>query len=276
MAGDTKYRWNAWQWAALVCAALFFFSGAMLVGSEAQSAKEQKANQELAQRVHEAEPVPSAPGAPPPAIMSEEPEPSSPYAPSGNLLAYDGLWQENHDLAGWLSIEALGIDLPVMYTPSKPDHYLRRSFDGGYALSGSLFLGEGWDPEGSYAIIYGHNMNDGSMFGTLSLYQNLEYAQEHPAIQFDTLTEKREYTVLAAFYSQAYNASHTGVFRYYQYTGLEDQEAFEDYLRQVRAAALYDTGASVQYGDRLLVLTTCSSHRKDGRFVVVAYQKAEA
>ena len=48
------------------------------------------------------------------------------------------------------------------------------------------------------------------------------------------------------------------------------------YLRQVRAAALYDTGGETEYGDRLLVLSTCSYHRKKGRFVVVAYQKCGA
>lgn len=277
MAGDIECRWNGWQWAALVCAGLFLFSGGMLVRDKVQSGREQRANQELSQRVHEAGPVPSEPAAPPSeaVAVSAEPEPPPQYAASGNLLGYDGLWQENHDLAGWLSIEDLGIDLPVMYTPSKPDYYLRRAFSGGYALSGSLFLGEGWDPGGNYGIIYGHNMDDGSMFGTLDCYQTLEYAREHPIIHFDTLTERREYTVLTAFYSQAYDSSHTGVFRYYQYTSLVDQETFEDYLRQVRAEALYDTGANVQYGDRLLTLTTCSSHRKNGRFVVVAYQKAE-
>ena len=65
------------------------------------------------------------------------------------------------------------------------------------------------------------------------------------------------------------------MFRYYQYTDLSDQDRFEEYIRQVRAAALYDTGVEVQYGDRLLTLSTCSYHRDNGRFVVVACQKQE-
>ena len=192
------------------------------------------------------------------------------------MSVYDGLWQENHDLAGWLSIEGLGLELPVMYTPEDTEYYLHRAFDETYAYSGSLFLGEGWTPEGGYAIIYGHNMKNETMFGHLHWYQEQAFAQEYPTIRFDTLTEEREYTVLAAFYSQSYTAGDIDVFRYYQYTDLSDPEVFSEYVNQVRAAALYDTGVEVQYGDRLLALSTCSYHRKNGRFVVVAVQRTES
>ena len=202
------------------------------------------------------------------------PEPPK-YAPSGNLIQYDPLWQQNNDMAGWLYIEDTQIDLPVMYTPSNLEKYLRRAFDGSYALSGSLFLGADWSPEADHAIIYGHNMKDGAMFGGLSKYKDADYAQAHSVVHFDTLTEEREYVVLAAFYSRIYEQQAEGVFRYYQYTDLSDQDRFEEYIRQVRAAALYDTGVEVQYGDRLLTLSTCSYHRDNGRFVVVACQKQE-
>ena len=43
-----------------------------------------------------------------------------------------------------------------------------------------------------------------------------------------------------------------------------------DYLDQVRAAALYDTGVTAEPGDQLLTLATCSYHTADERFVVVA------
>ena len=75
---------------------------------------------------------------------------------------------------------------------------------------------------------------------------------------------------MAAFYSRAYTDRDQDVFRYYQYTDLSDSEIFDEYVRQVKEAALYDTGISAQYGDSLLTLSTCSRHVQDGRFVVVA------
>ena len=43
---------------------------------------------------------------------------------------------------------------------------------------------------------------------------------------------------------------------------------------QVKAAALYDTGVTAEYGDQLLTLSTCNYHTGDGRFVVVARKQA--
>ena len=54
---------------------------------------------------------------------------------------------------------------------------------------------------------------------------------------------------------------------------LSQEEVFQEYLRQVQASSLYDTGVTAQYGDRLLTLSTCSYYTDDGRFVLVARQK---
>lgn len=77
---------------------------------------------------------------------------------------------------------------------------------------------------------------------------------------------------MAAFYSQAYDSQEEGAFRYYQYTDLSDPQVFAEYVRQAKAASLYDTGVTPQPGDRLLTLSTCSYHTGDGRFVVVCYR----
>ncbi len=82
--------------------------------------------------------------------------------------------------------------------------------------------------------------------------------------------EQREYAVLAAFYSRIYYDYETDVFRYYNYFDLTDPAVFDDYVRQVKARRLYDTGLSAEYGDELLTLSTCSHHTEEGRFVLVA------
>lgn len=274
MAQEKKRSRNWRRYALWACVAVFLVSGSLLVRDLLQASKEDQANRQLAQQVHEAREARDS-------TLQQLKDSGafaidlelSKYALSGNLIQYDALWQQNNDLAGWLVIEGTQVDLPVMFTPQDPEHYLRRAFDGSYALSGSLFLGEGWSPDAVHSIIYGHNMNNGTMFGDLDEYRTLEYAQAHPTIRFDTLTEEREYTVIGAFYSRIYEQREEGVFRYYQYTDLSDQAVFEEYLRQVRAVSLYDTGVEVQYGDRLLTLSTCSYHRDHGRFVVVACQK---
>lgn len=195
------------------------------------------------------------------------------YTEDGILKYLAPLYEQNNDLAGWLTIPGTTIDYPVMYTPFYIEKYLRMAFDGEWALSGSLFIGEGWDEDNNIAIIYGHHMQDGSMFCNLVDYESEEFAKEHPTIQFDTLREAGDYQVLCAVLSRV--TSDPSVFPYSKYTDLRDPEKFEEFFRRVRAEALYDTGIEVEYGDRVLVLSTCNYHTTNGRFYVVAILKAD-
>lgn len=86
------------------------------------------------------------------------------------------------------------------------------------------------------------------------------------------MAEEQEYEVIAAFQSRVYGADEQGVFSYYQYADLSEAEMFESYLSQVYEAALYDTGVKAQFGNRILLLSTCSYHTENGRFAVVACQ----
>lgn len=95
-------------------------------------------------------------------------------------------------------------------------------------------------------------------------------------IRFDTLYERGKYEVMAAFYSKVYDVDEQGVFRYYEYTDLSSPERFQEYVEQVKATALYDTGVTAECGDQLLTLSTCSYHTADGRFVVVAKKEMDS
>lgn len=189
---------------------------------------------------------------------------------SNDGLNYMSLYQQNADFFGWLRIGGTSLDYPVMYSPSRPQYYLRHAFDGSYSESGVPFIDERCPKEGNYYLIYGHHMKNKTMFSELPQYESQIYCQKHPIISFDTLTEKGEYRVIAAFYSRIYDDEQKDVFRYYDYTDLSDEAVFKHYMAQVKAAAIYDTGASADFGDKLLVLSTCSYHIEDGRFVVVA------
>ena len=53
----------------------------------------------------------------------------------------------------------------MMFRPQDKDYYLRRDFYGEYSGSGTLYMDEDCDPEwGDNLIIYGHHMNNGTMF----------------------------------------------------------------------------------------------------------------
>lgn len=186
------------------------------------------------------------------------------------LEAYEKLYRRNHDIFGWIMIEGTKVDFPVMHTPRTPEYYLHRAFDKTYSYSGVPFMDAACFVGCGNYIIYGHHMKNGTMFAAIVGYAEEAFWQEHPVIYFDTLYEMGAYEIVAVFYSRVFAPEETDVFRYYLYNDLRDPAVFADYMAQVQAAALYDTGVEVQYGDQLITLSTCEYSEKDNRFVVVA------
>lgn len=268
---------------ALAFGLAFLLFGGLLLRDVLRASRERAANAALLQRVMqppqpylEAESA-AVPSADPSDTATQAPTAAPTEQPDRNYLP---LLLENGDLAAWLTVDGEGIDYPVMYTPEEPEYYLRKAFDGSYALSGSLFIGADSAPDGSNILIYGHNMKDGSMFGDLERYADEEYAREHPEIVYDLINsdgsyERLTFEVMAAFYGRAYRVDEEGVFRYYYCTDLTQPEEFRYYIEQVAAASLYDLGVTAEYGDRVLTLSTCSYHTSQGRFIVVAREKSE-
>lgn len=80
--------------------------------------------------------------------------------------------------------------------------------------------------------------------------------------------EKREYELIAVFYSQVYLKTDE-VFKYYRFFQADTQEEFDNLYENIKSMSLYDTGVSAEPGDEFLTLSCCSYHTEDGRFVVV-------
>ena len=205
--------------------------------------------------------------------QAEETGDEQPEEKPAMLQQYVGLYEENRDLVGWLSIEGMKIDYPVMQN-GDDKYYLHRDFYGNDSKYGCLYVRKQADLDaGTNFIIYGHNMKDGSMFGELDMYLKESFYKEHPTISFDTLYEERTYEIVAVFRSQVYNAD-DDVFKYYQFYEADTQEEFEDFYGNIKELSLYDTGVEAEYGDTFLTLSTCAYHVPDGRLVVVAKRTA--
>lgn len=186
------------------------------------------------------------------------------------LLQYEALYQANSDLIGWLSIEGMVIDYPVMRSEDD-EFYLHHNFQGEEDKYGCLYVRNRADVDtpGTNFLIYGHNMKDGSMFGDLDLYRKKSFYEEHRIICFDTLYEERRYEIVAVFLSQVFDEQDE-VFKYYQFYEAETEEEFLDFYDNIKELSLYDTGVTAEYGDTFLTLSTCAYHVPDGRLAVVA------
>lgn len=188
------------------------------------------------------------------------------------LPQYEEIYQENQDLVGWIKIEDTPIDYPVMQTFDDPIFYIHRNWDKNESQTGLPLIDARCTLESENIIIYSHNMKNGTMFGSLKKYNEESFYEEHQTIKFDTIYEENEYQIIAVLLAQVFydEAPAEGEFVYYDYIELDSEEQFQEYIDQVKALSLYDTGVTAEYGDSLITLCTCNYHVKDGRFLVVA------
>ena len=186
--------------------------------------------------------------------------------------SYQNLYWENTDMVGWILIEDTNIDYPVMQTPNEPNYYLKRNFEKEYSDLGTPYIQENCDLTGSdNLVIYGHHIKGGKMFGALENYKSQSFYEEHKTIQFDTLTQRGEYEIIAVFKTVAYSSQG---FRYYDFVNAESEDEFNAYIQKCKELALYETGVTAEYGDRLITLSTCEYSAQNGRLVVVAKKTA--
>ena len=242
---------------AALFAALFLFSGVMLYRQYADEKQSAEAFDNIAALVQEETP---------PADEPQESEP--PQTEQTAFEKYAAVYEQNSDFVGWISTPGTNIDYPVMQTIDNPNYYLKHSFEKQYSDYGVPYVQENCDLALSdNCVIYGHHMNNGTMFADLCKYESEDFYQEHKTIRFDTLSGFGEYEVVAAFKTVAY--SEQG-FQYYHFVNADSAEDFDAYIAKCKELAFYDTGVSAKYGDRLITLSTCEYSRQNGRMVVVA------
>lgn len=181
--------------------------------------------------------------------------------------ALTAVYEVNPHTVGWLTAGE-HISLPVVQYEDN-EFYLERDFYGDKSRAGTLFLDRRctlW-PENSHWMIHGHNMKDGSMFGTLDEYRTLSYLRQYPLITFHTLYGKYDYVPIALF-DASMNGDHQEYFRIARFE-FADEEEFEQFIAQIREQSVYDIPIEADSGDQLLTLVTCSYSQDNGRLLIV-------
>ena len=197
------------------------------------------------------------------------PEDGFPVEPSNALAgtATEGsrnlnqLFEEHADCYAWLCIPNTEIDYPVMHTPNDPQKYLRRNFYGDYSVSGVPFLDGRCSEDSENLILYGHNMDDGTMFAQLTRYLDADFFSDHQTVELETRDGCSIYRVIAVAKIRTDDP-------WYAYTEPVSANTRVSLLKE-----LFDN--SVVHGEmphegQLLTMSTCYGFRQDGRLVVVA------
>lgn len=175
----------------------------------------------------------------------------------------------NQDIVGWVTVDGTVIDYPVLHSSTDdPEHYLYRTYKDEYSIYGSIFLEAGCEITGDIQVLYGHSMNDGSMFRSLVSFDDPEVVAASPVIEYDTTEEASQWRIVSVFKTNT-DPSQGEIFSYVR-TGFASAEEKREYLYQVMQRSAVDTGVTVNENDDLLLLSTCSYEFDGFRTVVVA------
>lgn len=172
----------------------------------------------------------------------------------------------NSDCFGWVSITGTNINYPVMHTPDNPQKYLNKNFYGEYSLSGVPFLDGRCTSTSTNLIIYGHHMNNGTMFAELCNYTNTSYRDEHKAVALETKGGVSAYTVFAVLKVKSDD-------EWYRFTSALTEKRYNSLVEYAKEKSIYETGIAPKYGQQILTLSTCYGYNQDDRILVLAVRE---
>ena len=169
----------------------------------------------------------------------------------------------NSDCFGWISISGTNINYPVMHTPSNPQKYLHKNFYGEYSFSGTPFMDSRCSADSTNLIIYGHHMNNGTMFADLCNYTDYSYFTEHPTVVLETKDGAFAYSVFSVMKVKSDDP-------WYKFTTAETEMSYEKRISYAIENSLYNTEITPIHGQQILTLSTCYGNNQDDRILVLA------
>lgn len=177
-------------------------------------------------------------------------------------IDFASLKEQNSDTVGWIYIEDTKVNYPVVQGKDN-DYYLERMFTKEGNGSGTIFLDAGNQPGfvDRNNILYGHNMQNGSMFNNLMKYKEQSFFDEHPYYVF--LTPEKNYVVeiFACFTLSGWGDAWE--------LNFEDDAAFQHWLENAKAQSMIQSDVTPEFNENIMTLSTCTYEYDDARFVVM-------
>ncbi len=183
-------------------------------------------------------------------------------------------------VVGFIELEGCDIYQPVVQDPEDTTntYYLTHTYYDEQNKGGAIFMDYRCTVSEDYVspnlVLYGHNQEDGTMFGNLKNYkQDLEFYAANPTVTLRTEYESGTYLIYAYFVTNALEKqdSNGEVFHYHDYIeALNDEATFDWYMGEVQSRNQIISPVKAEFGDKLLVLSTCSNEFTNSRFVVFA------
>lgn len=177
---------------------------------------------------------------------------------------FSTLQEINKDTIGWLTVNNTRIDYPVVQAKDN-DYYLRRDYYQNKNRHGWIFMDYRNNPDelNENTIIYGHNLANQTMFGTLRYALNSYWYKKsaNQIITFNTPNENMKFQIFSIYTIPTTND--------YLDITFPTTDAYQSYIDLVKGRSIYDFNIEVTTGDKILTLSTCANGN-DKRLVIHA------
>lgn len=177
---------------------------------------------------------------------------------------FSTLQEINKDTVGWLTVNNTRIDYPVVQAKDN-DYYLRRDYYQNKNRHGWIFMDYRNNPDelNENTIIYGHNLANQTMFGTLRYALNSYWYKKsaNQIITFNTPNENMKFQIFSIYTIPTTND--------YLDITFPTTDVFQAYIDLVKGRSIYDFNIEVTTDDKILTLSTCANGN-DKRLVIHA------
>ncbi len=175
------------------------------------------------------------------------------------------LKKANPHIYAWINIENANVDYPILQHPEDNSYYLKRTVNGQRSAYGSIYTEDynSKDFSDFNTLIYGHNMKNGTMFGSLKKFRDASFFKENRYINVYMENRILRYEIFAAY---TWDNSH--ILASWNFD-LKENRA--EYLQQIYAVRDMNSQISsdikVTSNDKIITLSTCMND-KSKRFLV--------
>ncbi len=192
-------------------------------------------------------------------------DPYDPYFFPILQIDYDALSKTNADFAAVIYIPALNLRYPIVYSTDNVD-YLHKTFEGKQNSAGAIFY-DSLSPRdftGMNTFIFGHNMKNGSMFGTLKNFERDDsLCSADPFIYIYAEDFVRKYRIFS--YYETTMGSTT-------YEDFDGDDGYDQYVKSALKKSYFsdeENNAYLANRPKLLTLSTCTGQSGSGRRYVI-------
>lgn len=202
----------------------------------------------------------------PPETTAPPKQEEDPYQKALSTANLAAVQKVNSDVKGWIYVTDTKISYPIIYYKDN-DYYLRRSWKKKSSVAGTIFMECKCSPDFSNfnTIIYGHRMNNGTMFGDLKYYKTKSYWKAHPNVYIVTNDGVSVYNIYAA-----YEVSTSGeTFK----ISFSNDEAKREYIDFTLKNSVINTGIIPTVNDHIITLSTCPTKGYETRWIVQAVKR---